>query len=103
MSEVVVAWIASLAAVFLCAVMRPQRLTCPPGWYDYDGVRPTGEFTCAPRPTGPDWEPPTAPDWAVRPDPSSQPPARLHLWIYCTGGQRPVVGDDGRTVGCQRG
>lgn len=85
------AWILSLLVLGAGALCRPHLARCPVGWYDYDGVRPSGEFTCAPTPVGPDWEP-------MQPDRGSQPTPRLVGRVYCDG--RALADVDGRTVLC---
>jgi hypothetical protein len=71
----------TLIVVLACALLRPQRMTCPAGFY-VNGVRETGASEC------------------IR---DSEVPASFGVRIYCTNGTRPIVGNDGRTIGCQRG
>jgi len=87
------AWIASILMAVSGHFHSPQHLRCPPHWRDYDGVRPTGEFTCAPPVVGPDWTP-------GRADLGVQPPARLHLRLRCRPGTKPTVDWDGLGAGC---
>jgi len=82
--------------VVLCFFFCPSDISCPPHWHA-EGVRLDGLGSCAPNPVGdPDWDG----TW-LRPDRSTQPPGRIWYRIYCTGGESPVVRDDGMTVGCQ--
>ena len=80
--------------VVIGVAVAPQRAQCPPGWWLGEGVRASGEYAChasLPRTCGEDGQPPC------------KQPARVRGRIYCTGGTRPIVHPDGRTVGCQRG
>lgn len=94
MSDLLALWI-SVAALAAGVVCRPHRARCPDGWYDYDGVRRTGDFTCAPTPTGPDWEP-------MRPDLGVQPTPRLSGRVWCGAAEQPISEYDGRTITCAR-
>lgn len=77
----------------------PASARCPVGYDLRTGIRPWGAFECWPHPVGdPDWDG----TWRRSPDRSTQPAGVIHGRIYCTGGGRPVVADDGATVGCQR-
>jgi hypothetical protein len=45
-------WLASWLLRLYCAVARPRELTCPPHTWLPNGIRPSGEFACAPALTG---------------------------------------------------
>lgn len=86
-----------LLSVFMLAVscsVRPVRAVCPPAWYLNAGIRPTGDFQCAPSLVGGVLDPAGGVDTAV------QPPGAIVSKIYCTNGQEPIVVDY-RVVSCQ--
>lgn len=79
----------------LFALTRPVQLQCPPGYF-VEGVRPTGASRCLEdMPGGPDCR-------GARACTDERVQRELPLQIYCTGGTCPIVGRDGRTIGCQR-
>lgn len=69
----------SIIVLALCMMRQPTSVTCAKGFF-VDGVRPTGDTRCV------------ADDYTDR---------SYQIRLYCTGGTIPIVGDDGRTVGCQ--
>ena len=72
----------TFVVITMCAIARPQRLSCPAGFY-VNGVRETGASEC------------------IR---DSVDPASFGVRIYCTNGLVPIVDDrDGRTIACKRG
>lgn len=86
----------SVVLLLWSMALKPDRLTCPPGWYLMDGVRRDGSFSCQRPPIGGDEDVYTGHDSAV------DQPGVLRSRVHCTGGARPVIWHDGRTVGCQR-
>lgn len=93
-----VGYLLTLWLLALACLARPHRARCPIGYDLRTGIRPSGEFTCWPNPSGPlEWDG----TWG-RPERSRQPDGVIESRIFCTGGTRPVVVGD-REVGCQRG
>lgn len=87
-----------LALRLWCAIARPTSLTVPRSMWLPMGIRASGEFIARPLPVGDDAMTANGErDASVRPD------GELEARVYCTGGSRAVIRDDGRTVGCQRG
>lgn len=87
--EVILGIAASVLILLWLSITRPIVVKCPHGWRNYDGVRRTGDFSCAPAMTGS----------GENDEPES--PWRLQLRVYCTGGSEPIVVSE-RVVGCQR-
>ncbi len=93
-----VGYVISLAIFFVAAITRPQRATCPPGWWLDEGVRRDGSFACHHMPTGKTERNARG----ILVDESTAEPGEIRSSVYCTGGARPIV-VDGTSVGCQRG
>lgn len=95
MSDDVVHMLLGLVVLLAFAFARPERATCPAGYY-VEGIRPSGSTLCRRSETGgPDCAGAAAcPDIEIDRHP-------IPLQIYCTGGSTPIV-VDARTVGCTR-
>ncbi len=91
-------WLASAALRLYCAVMRPRALECPRGFWLPTGIRPSGDFACAPLVTGD----PARDGAGGSRDDSVQPEGELAGAIYCVSGERAIVVDD-RHVECRGG
>ncbi len=76
----------SMFVLAMLALVQPSHLACPRGWY-VEGVRPSGETTCAVSPEIDDSDG----AWL-------QP--RIAVKIYCREGERPIVVDY-RRVACR--
>jgi hypothetical protein len=89
-------WLASWLLRLYCAVARPRELTCPPHTWLPNGIRPSGEFACAPALTGD-----VRRDGAggTRDD-SVQPEGEIGGRIWCAAGEQAVVMGE-RRVGCE--
>ena len=90
MVDTVVGVIVSIGLFMAAIVIHPSRARCPRGYVLDMGIREDGVYSCAPELRGTDAKP-------------YQPPGFYQSRIYCTGGTLPVITDEGRTVGCQRG
>lgn len=65
---------------------KPKKITCPRGFYA-EGVKPDGSSRCVKGPPNADAE--TWDDYS------------FGIQLHCTGGQIPIIENDGRTIGCQ--
>lgn len=96
----------ALAPVFLAACLlmpsrRPTHEECPVGWHNFDGVRPSGEFSCRP---DVEWDgsfDPLIYDGAGGfPERGRWPKGVVRLRVYCRGSNHPEVACDGRGATC---
>lgn len=77
-------WLSSLLLRVVCAFARPSSMRCPPRWW-FDGIRPSGEFTCLYTPV-------------VE---SDAPGDELDARIYCDDDAAPRVTWNGERVECE--
>jgi hypothetical protein len=80
----------SIVILLVTIFAKPTRGNCPPRHCLDMGITPTGDYRCVPDLMNVNTHP-------------VQPPGYYASRIYCTGGMLPIVTDEGRTVGCQRG
>lgn len=94
-----IAYLLSVAVVFVGIVTRPRSAQCPSGWW-MNGARPSGEFGCRPTPRlraseearGPYHPEPLDPDEDVE----------VYGHVFCDPGDEPRVMSDGVHVACWR-